>query len=475
MGFLFILEALVALLCICILAFILWFGWYYPSFVSPSELPGKFKHIGIEYHRLPKKYGEIRYKLYFPSVAPTSKDHCHPPQYFVDSAAIDGIYSFAASSGNKIPKFLYQLLNISSKIKRHPVPCFENVKIICSNNNYDVKKYNNNNNNNNKFPLMIVSHGLAGNWDMYAQFCIGIASFGFIVAMLEHSDKSASHTRLPDGNNLFYEPAHLIDEKSGEKYVPDKWKREHIEIFRGPQIKTRVRQVKEFYYYCLESNKNSDENNVLKYVDIKNSFIFGHSFGGVTAVLATQELLEEWQDEIDMCDRDDSDDDENHNNQNNQNDNDAGACNIKGVITFEPWFEPVPDKRLSQEWNMKNLMIIGDKWVKFKTLLHSCQLVCKANLMNKKLNSLEHVKGFSHTDCCDVPFWGPEMLGAKMDTKAKHHTNRQVLNMLTKRIVSFAIDSMDSNDSKSNDISQFLKRDNNLQYKKSDFQNTQFE
>ena len=195
------------------MAFILWFGWYYPAFLAPSELPGKFKHIGIEYHRLPKKYGEIRYKLYFPSVTPTSKDHCHPPQYFVNNEAIDGIHAFATGKGRKLPKFIFQLLNISSKNKRHPVPCFENIKIICSSKS-NSKDININTSTNNKFPLMIVSHGLAGNWDMYSQFCISIASFGFIVAMLEHSDKSASHTRLPSGKDLFYEAAHLIDKNA---------------------------------------------------------------------------------------------------------------------------------------------------------------------------------------------------------------------------------------------------------------------
>ncbi|GLC73753.1 hypothetical protein PLESTF_001415400 [Pleodorina starrii] len=47
------------------------------------------------------------------------------------------------------------------------------------------------------FPVVVFSHGLAGTRNAYSSICIELASQGYVVLALEHSDGSASCARLP--------------------------------------------------------------------------------------------------------------------------------------------------------------------------------------------------------------------------------------------------------------------------------------
>jgi predicted dienelactone hydrolase len=47
-----------------------------------------------------------------------------------------------------------------------------------------------------KLPLIIFSHGLAGNRLMYSSFCSKLASYGFAVLAIEHADGLASAAKL---------------------------------------------------------------------------------------------------------------------------------------------------------------------------------------------------------------------------------------------------------------------------------------
>ncbi|KAI8114257.1 hypothetical protein M9434_002383 [Picochlorum sp. BPE23] len=56
-----------------------------------------------------------------------------------------------------------------------------------------------------KLPLVVFSHGLAGHRSMYAIICAELASHGYLVFAIEHTDGTASAAKLPGSNKfLFY-------------------------------------------------------------------------------------------------------------------------------------------------------------------------------------------------------------------------------------------------------------------------------
>ncbi|XP_056365185.1 platelet-activating factor acetylhydrolase 2, cytoplasmic isoform X2 [Oenanthe melanoleuca] len=97
------------------------------------------------------------------------------------------------------------------------------------------------------YPLIIFSHGLGTFRTLYSSICTELASWGFVVAALEHRDHSAATT-------------YFCTAEAVEEWIP---------FQRVPQGQ------KEFYF------RNKQDN-----LDLTKVAVMGHSFGGVTAVLA---------------------------------------------------------------------------------------------------------------------------------------------------------------------------------------------
>lgn len=65
---------------------------------------------------------------------------------------------------------------------------------------------------NDRFPLVLFSHGLIACRTTYSSLCTDIASHGYIVAAIEHGDKSACvrmHLESPDGEVSWVEREEL--------------------------------------------------------------------------------------------------------------------------------------------------------------------------------------------------------------------------------------------------------------------------
>ncbi|XP_071623678.1 platelet-activating factor acetylhydrolase 2, cytoplasmic isoform X6 [Heliangelus exortis] len=98
------------------------------------------------------------------------------------------------------------------------------------------------------YPLIIFSHGLGAFRTLYSSVCLELASWGFVVAALEHRDHSASATYF------------CTAEDGREEWIP------YQQVPQGQ---------KEFYFRKKQGS-----------IDLSRVTVMGHSFGGVTAVLA---------------------------------------------------------------------------------------------------------------------------------------------------------------------------------------------
>ncbi|KAF4800093.1 Platelet-activating factor acetylhydrolase 2, cytoplasmic [Turdus rufiventris] len=136
------------------------------------------------------------------------------------------------------------------------------------------------------YPLIIFSHGLGTFRTLYSSICTELASWGFVVAALEHRDGSAATTysctagagteewipfqRLPQGQKEFY--------------------------FRNKQVHHRAQEcMRALRLFQGIADGRTDPSilhqgwdlSVLKdNLDVTKVAVMGHSFGGVTAVLA---------------------------------------------------------------------------------------------------------------------------------------------------------------------------------------------
>ncbi|XP_042741108.1 platelet-activating factor acetylhydrolase 2, cytoplasmic isoform X1 [Lagopus leucura] len=136
------------------------------------------------------------------------------------------------------------------------------------------------------YPLIIFSHGLGAFRTVYSSVCMQMASWGFVVAALEHRDSSAAmtyfctaeavreqwipHQQVPQGQKEFYFRNNQVHHRANECARA-------LQLFRavssGKSIPNILPQG-----FDLSVLKDS--------IDLAKAAVMGHSFGGVTAVLA---------------------------------------------------------------------------------------------------------------------------------------------------------------------------------------------
>ncbi|CAM9781255.1 unnamed protein product [Bubo scandiacus] len=136
------------------------------------------------------------------------------------------------------------------------------------------------------YPLIIFSHGLGAFRTLYSSVCSELASWGFVVAALEHRDHSASVT--------YFCPA----EAGREEWIPyqrvPQGQKEFY--FRNKQVHQRAEECVRALQLFKDISSGKSVPNILHQdfdlsvlkdsVDLTKVAVMGHSFGGVTAVLA---------------------------------------------------------------------------------------------------------------------------------------------------------------------------------------------
>ncbi|XP_006882190.1 PREDICTED: platelet-activating factor acetylhydrolase [Elephantulus edwardii] len=146
-----------------------------------------------------------------------------------------------------------------------------------------------------KYPLVIFSHGLGALRTIYSAIGNDLASYGFIVAVVEHRDGSASATYYfkdelavtKDDKTWLYVQDHLPVNESEKK------------CFRNWQVKRRAQECSQALSLILDLDRGISVKNVLNTdfdmkqlkgsIDRNKIAIIGHSFGGATTIQALSE------------------------------------------------------------------------------------------------------------------------------------------------------------------------------------------
>ncbi|XP_035969347.2 platelet-activating factor acetylhydrolase isoform X4 [Halichoerus grypus] len=165
-----------------------------------------------------------------------------------------------------------------------------------------------------KYPLIVFSHGLGAFRTIYSAICIDLASYGFIVAAVEHRDGSASATyyfkdqsAAEIGNKSWL---YLQSLKSEEEEMPlrneqgcleDEVRESTLAFTCGPDftVQKRAKECSQALDLILDIDRGRPVKNVLDLefdleqlkdsIDRNKIAVIGHSFGGATVIQTLSE------------------------------------------------------------------------------------------------------------------------------------------------------------------------------------------
>ena len=159
-----------------------------------------------------------------------------------------------------------------------------------------------------KYPLMIFSHGLGGNFNAYSAICTALASFGIVVVAPEHRDSSApmSTIRRADGHKVTTIPYQKHPHAPTAKVLNARNAQLRIRLWELEQlfsVLTGLNEGKSFSNYAVAGTKVKSGPSLKNVLDLRPGCVTwaGHSFGACTMVqfvksIYYHQLLPSWKD-----------------------------------------------------------------------------------------------------------------------------------------------------------------------------------
>lgn len=141
-----------------------------------------------------------------------------------------------------------------------------------------------------KYPLIIFSHGLGAFRTIYSAIGVDLASYGFIVAAVEHRDGSAAATYYFNSQ---------CDAEVGNRswlYLKTVKQDEDEKTTRNEQVRRRAKECSQALTWILDIDQGKPVKNLLNLgfdveqlkdsIDRNKIAVVGHSFGGGTVIQA---------------------------------------------------------------------------------------------------------------------------------------------------------------------------------------------
>lgn len=182
-----------------------------------------------------------------------------------------------------------------------------------------------------KLPIILFSHGLMLSKDVYSFICSDLASYGYLVAAVDHKDGSAAGSMYMEKDD---ESETLVTKSLEHQFIP--FGTEEAKIKRSQQVEIRVQELSKVLDLLEDLNeeklsniydKNSNLSQFKGKLLLQSTAVMGHSQGGSSALVAL-----------------------------------AKDNRIKMAVTQDPWMLAVDDKYLKVKIDKPIIFIncIGD-------------------------------------------------------------------------------------------------------------------
>lgn len=288
-----------------------------------------------------------------------------------------------------------------------------------------------------QFPVVVFSHGLAGNRLSYSQFCGELASQGIIVAAIEHRDgsgvssivrgeeapnqagKSASLPKIighPSSGRMKASVPYFTFETIGLQSFATEPSEREVDL-RRDQIEMRHAEIEETLYVLNEINQGRGYEIVQRSTRNLGTKLAGHSASATNArlpgnsVLKAERPLEDWKGKLDLefptlCGH-----------------SFGGATVLELMrkpnpfpmaIVLDPWVEPVRDPAKEEDEVKGRIgkpvyVLNSESFTVWEEHFDKLKRICLDARKTSSRGWLLTLTGSKHTDFSDYPFLLPKM------------------------------------------------------------------
>jgi len=334
----------------------------------------------IDFMTQGKPDNSIFMRIYYPTDENYLTFHEKWPKWIPEKEYITGFYIFLQSIVKHWPSWLpkddfllsdvlHPLFQFLPEYAFHEIfqKLFGNLHIPIIENASLAKKVMKEN-----WPIIVFSHGIGQSRFLYSQMCSDLASHGFVVASIEHRDRSGCMSKYATNKKVTWIPFLTIENDEDEHKI------------RNNQINQRSKELSRTLDMLTKINNGSEIMNVFEYpytngkssfvlkgfkdsLNIEQPFIAGQSFGGSSILLT---MLED--------DR------------------------FKAGVSMDPWMYPVKDENILEHVNQPLLFINSET---FQHSLNQEKVLEFSNSSMKNNRRIGYfIKGSVHQTVIDYAF-----------------------------------------------------------------------